>query len=363
MKENKNKISLYQTGNVAPEISNKEYRHEIIPYYDNTTLREAMFLTGTPEKKGKKSKSLLGQKVTYYKHDDGQLAMLEVLKANDDKPAKFNVRTHQILMLISHGFSNVNKRLAKKVFYVDKETGQHKYLLTEKPDKIENEIAINIKETARAMNFNIEDKDQLKNARRLINAELNRIFNSYFYLFDKKYINKRSHVLQSEAETINGFKVLKLTEDFCDYLIEHSQFARFDSRMLKIDGNDPNTYIVGNVIINQWDRVNPNTKDPVPYRNRLSIKTLLKKLSIVSYRQVLETRQSWYQKIKIPLENILNKLVEEYQIITSWNYGRPNNDILSQEENNNIDSYADFENLLIYFHRDIDHSKNDEKEG
>lgn len=275
----------------------------------------------------------------------GQVTIFEILEYDKRDKATISTRTHQVLMLLVNYFTLENNK--------------------DNRDKLDLEVKLEIKKIADLMGYDVYNEDKkkakyaLNNARTMLNKEIDLLFNMKFTIKGGNGDYRDIRIIQSKGKE-RGYIVAEFSNKFGLYLLDQQQ-NWYDLNLLAIDGNDPNTYIIGNAIVDRWNSKVFKRKGkeliatPREDRNRLSVKGLLSKTTLPKYSHVLAKSQSWQNLIKAPFEESLNKLIEKSKVITKFDYGRANNELLTEEEYRNIDDYETWINLNVYFERNTEH--------
>lgn len=275
----------------------------------------------------------------------GQVTIFEILEYDKRDKDIISTRTHQVLMLLVNYFTLGNSEDNKQ--------------------DLNLEVKLEIKKVAELMGYDVYNsikkkaKSETDNARTMLNKEIDLLFNMKFTIKGQDGDYRDVRIIQSKGKE-RGYIVAELSNKLGLYLLGQQQ-NWYDLNLLAIDGNDPNTYIIGTTIVDRWNtkkytyKGKKKIEEPLPERNRLSVKNLLSKTTLPTYSYVLEKGLSWYYHIKEPFENSLRKLIDTYKVITRYDYGRANNELLTEEEYRNIDDFETWINLNVYFERDTEH--------
>lgn len=191
-------------------------------------------------------------------------------------------------------------------------------------------------------------QEALKTARKRIKKDLEILYNSSFSWKEKMgdkeedFLNIR---LLEAAGIRKGYINIAFSRTYVNYLLKHRVMTQFSNKLLLVDGNHENAYYLGLKMVEHYNM----------YRNQergtadiLKVSTLLKYSTLPNIDKIKAQRASWQSRIKEPLENTLEYLVN-IEILRSWKYVKPKGEDLSEEEATNIVDYSIFEQLYISF--------------
>lgn len=143
----------------------------------------------------------------------------------------------------------------------------------------------------------------------------------------------------------NGVIKINFDIDAARYLVNGGPMY-FPLILFAIDNRKPNTYSIGRKLAlhnsidnNYWQGTN----------NTLSIKKLLNQLSDLPTKQELDDtgQRNWKRRIKKPLENALNDLIDPYPYIKKWEYRHPKTGQIYTEETAQALTWEVYSSLVI----------------
>lgn len=232
-------------------------------------------------------------------------------------------------------------------------------------NKINPDIVIDLKEYANLLGYDVEEhskdtpeetklekkraKNQLDNARKAIQKNLDILHASTLTWTDT--VNKQTKdymrvSLVTATGITNGKIHISLSPQLAQYLADKRLITQYPVKLLAIDSRQPTAYYIGRKLAEHYNMDNNIIKGT---NNRISIPTLLATTDLPSYKEVQEKdRGHWAERIKEPFERALDVLTKE-GILKSWEYTHAKGVPLSDEEAQNITSYASFSKLYLLF--------------
>ena len=296
--------------------------------------------------KNAKSKDLYGKNAIIEKDD----VKLEIIDFNSIRGA-LGVSTNKLLSaaLIEFTKQNTEADLTK--------------------NNINTRVSIPLKDYALACGYEVEEKITKNMNKEEIEKEKERASNALKYV--RKQINKDLNILfaskVSWKETSKRFK----NKDFMDYRfivgkgirkgrIHIEFYSGFSDNMVqqaitphplalfKVDAGKPTAYAIGRKMATHYGMNSNIVKGTY---NRLKVQTLLDVTDLPTLENVRQTRKSWYERIKEPLENALDHLTsKEVNFIKVWYYCKPLGIPLTKEEADFTNKpFEEWANTLILF--------------
>lgn len=296
--------------------------------------------------KNAKSKDLYGKNAIIEKDD----VKLEIIDFNSIRGA-LGVSTNKLLSaaLIEFTKQNTEADLTK--------------------NNINTRVSIPLKDYALACGYEVEEKITKNMNKEEIEKEKERASNALKYA--RKQINKDLNILfaskVSWKETSKRFK----NKDFMDYRLIvgkgirkgriHIEFySGFSDNMVqqaitphplalfKVDAGKPTAYAIGRKMATHYGMNNNIIKGTY---NRLKVQTLLDVTDLPTLENVRQSRNSWYERIKEPLENALDHLTsKEVNFLKDWTYCKPLGKTMTKEEANFTNKpFEEWANTLILF--------------
>ena len=296
--------------------------------------------------KNAKSKDLYGKNAIIEKDD----VKLEIIDFNSIRGA-LGVSTNKLLSaaLIEFTKQNTEADLTK--------------------NNINTRVSIPLKDYALACGYEVEEKITKNMNKEEIEKEKERASNALKYA--RKQINKDLNILfaskVSWKETSKRFK----NKDFMDYRfivgkgirkgrIHIEFYSGFSDIMVqqaitphplalfKVDAGKPTAYAIGRKMATHYGMNNNIIKGTY---NRLKVQTLLYVTDLPTLENVRQSRNSWYERIKEPLENALDHLTsKEVNFLKDWTYCKPLGKTMTKEEANFTNKpFEEWANTLILF--------------
>ncbi|MFY9262358.1 MAG: hypothetical protein WAO49_01800 [Arcanobacterium sp.] len=296
--------------------------------------------------KNAKSKDLYGKNAIIEKDD----VKLEIIDFNSIRGA-LGVSTNKLLSaaLIEFTKQNTEADLTK--------------------NNINTRVSIPLKDYALACGYEVEEKITKNMNKEEIEKEKERASNALKYV--RKQINKDLNILfaskVSWKETSKRFK----NKDFMDYRfivgkgirkgrIHIEFYSGFSDNMVqqaitpyplalfKVDAGKPTAYAIGRKMATHYGMNNNIIKGTY---NRLKVQTLLDVTDLPTLENVRQSRNSWYERIKEPLENALDHLTsKEVNFLKDWTYCKPLGKTMTKEEANFTNKpFEEWANTLILF--------------
>jgi hypothetical protein len=296
--------------------------------------------------KNAKSKDLYGKNAIIEKDD----VKLEIIDFNSIRGA-LGVSTNKLLSaaLIEFTKQNTEADLTK--------------------NNINTRVSIPLKDYALACGYEVEEKITKNMNKEEIEKEKERASNALKYA--RKQINKDLNILfaskVSWKETSKRFK----NKDFMDYRfivgkgirkgrIHIEFYSGFSDNMVqqaitphplalfKVDAGKPTAYAIGRKMATHYGMNNNIIKGTY---NRLKVQTLLDVTDLPTLENVRQSRNSWYERIKEPLENALDHLTsKEVNFLKDWTYCKPLGKTMTKEEANFTNKpFEEWANTLILF--------------
>lgn len=296
--------------------------------------------------KNAKSKDLYGKNAIIEKDD----VKLEIIDFNSIRGA-LGVSTNKLLSaaLIEFTKQNTEADLTK--------------------NNINTRVSIPLKDYALACGYEVEEKITKNMNKEEIEKEKERASNALKYA--RKQINKDLNILfaskVSWKETSKRFK----NKDFMDYRfivgkgirkgrIHIEFYSGFSDNMVqqaitphplalfKVDAGKPTAYAIGRKMATHYGMNNNIIKGTY---NRLKVQTLLDVTDLPTLENVRQNRNSWYERIKEPLENALDHLTsKEVNFLKDWTYCKPLGKTMTKEEANFTNKpFEEWANTLILF--------------
>lgn len=296
--------------------------------------------------KNAKSKDLYGKNAIIEKDD----VKLEIIDFNSIRGA-LGVSTNKLLSaaLIEFTKQNTEADLTK--------------------NNINTRVSIPLKDYALACGYEVEEKITKNMNKEEIEKEKERASNALKYA--RKQINKDLNILfaskVSWKETSKRFK----NKDFMDYRfivgkgirkgrIHIEFYSGFSDNMVqqaitphplalfKVDAGKPTAYAIGRKMATHYGMNNNIIKGTY---NRLKVQTLLDVTNLPTLENVRQSRNSWYERIKEPLENALDHLTsKEVNFLKDWTYCKPLGKTMTKEEANFTNKpFEEWANTLILF--------------
>lgn len=296
--------------------------------------------------KNAKSKDLYGKNAIIEKDD----VKLEIIDFNSIRGA-LGVSTNKLLSaaLIEFTKQNTEADLTK--------------------NNINTRVSIPLKDYALACGYEVEEKITKNMNKEEIEKEKERASNALKYA--RKQINKDLNILfaskVSWKETSKRFK----NKDFMDYRfivgkgirkgrIHIEFYSGFSDNMVqqaitphplalfKVDAGKPTAYAIGRKMATHYGMNNNIIKGTY---NRLKVQTLLNVTDLPTLEKVRQSRNSWYERIKEPLENALDHLTsKEVNFLKDWTYCKPLGKTMTKEEANFTNKpFEEWANTLILF--------------
>lgn len=142
----------------------------------------------------------------------------------------------------------------------------------------------------------------------------------------------------------NGMIYFEFIQTMGEYLLK-LPLTQYPVALLGIDERNPNAYRIG---FKMAEHANMHNNLIRGTASRLKVKTLLDYTSLPSIEDIRAQKRSWQDRIKEPLECILESLTMEYGLLLDWRYSGPNGVELTDEEAT-FESYEDWADTLVEF--------------
>lgn len=143
--------------------------------------------------------------------------------------------------------------------------------------------------------------------------------------------------------TSDGFIKMIFAQDFANYLAL-LPIAYYPTALLGIDARNPNAYTLGLKMSEHFSNYNNQGKGTA---QSLKVKTLLECTTLPDIETVRRNRNQWEDRIKEPLEEALETLVN-VGVLTEWRYSKPKGEELTNKEAT-FASYEEWIKTLVYF--------------
>lgn len=166
----------------------------------------------------------------------------------------------------------------------------------------------------------------------------------------------RNYVYRAEIE--HGQIVVGFSPDFALCLRQASSLTYYPACLDLIPATDATTFQLGLKLASYY---NFDLKERQGTNDRLSVKVLLRVSGLKSYEEVLASKtRSWKTCIYNPLTTALNKLKDEYKLISSWEFCKAKAEPLTPAEESLIhEDYLFFESCYVRYEPKvlIDHTE------
>lgn len=138
--------------------------------------------------------------------------------------------------------------------------------------------------------------------------------------------------------------MIEFTVSMAEYLVS-LPIVQYPRALYSLKDSDYNAFAIGEILARNYSIDNNVLRGNY---NRLTIDTLLQYTSFPSYEELQAHKWSWYNLVKEPLENCLDRL---YQIgfLKDWKYAHAGGVSLTDEEAANINSYGEFVSLILLY--------------
>ena len=220
-----------------------------------------------------------------------------------------------------------------------------------KGDKINPRIFLDVKDFATANGVDIDSTDAMKNFRRKLRNSLNILLQSSITLTEK---------IKGKEQTFSGLNYIgayelkpsalevEFTLKMAEYLTS-LPLIKYPRSLYIIDDRDANAYAIGEAMCIHYSQDNNVMKQT---EGKLSVEKLLEKTSLPTREEIKKQRLSWYERVKEPLENILERLkqcgfLKDYRYCYSG--GKEITDKEMRAGTRITDSYENFISLLVKF--------------
>lgn len=149
--------------------------------------------------------------------------------------------------------------------------------------------------------------------------------------------------IENNGETI----VMTFSPEIAKILLECKLINQYPAKLLSLDNRKGNAYRIGRKMVDHYNMYNNQERGT---HNKLSIPTLIGVTDLPSYEEVLKAdkRAHWDRRIKEPLENALETLVQE-GVLKDWKYTHAKGIDLTEDEAHSIDSYEEYAKLYVQF--------------
>ncbi len=144
----------------------------------------------------------------------------------------------------------------------------------------------------------------------------------------------------------SGEVFITFFSDIADYLFTRKYIMQYPVSLRAIPNTNPNCYAIGRKLA-QYNSMDANAN--AGRADRIGVKSLLQAApEIQSYEEMIASgNRNWKTRIKKPLEDSLNLLVE-YGVLTNWEYCGTNGKQLTREEMD-TSSFPVFSGFLVHF--------------
>lgn len=288
-----------------------------------------------------------------YVDNTGETANVFIDKYREIK-ASLGVNTDKLLTALNGAFTNINNNEIAS----NSEYKNEVYLSFSKYAEMLgydfNEKPTNTPEEAE------KEKKRIKGAREKLANEIRghlKILQKTTIKFEEVR-SKRQYNNKKTKETFNmsilGSNSVSPSKDsifvaldtvFCRYL-QGIPITSLPVKLFSVDARSENVWSLGYNMAIHYNKPNNKTNGS---NNRLRVATLLKYTALQSYKEIKEKRYSWEQKLKEPLENYLDKLVN-YEIIDNWEYRDAKGELIPDEDLEiYLTDYGKWKELRVYF--------------
>ncbi len=211
------------------------------------------------------------------------------------------------------------------------------------------EVTISLKEYAKLLGYDVDEKDQLDNARRAIKKDLDVIHASVLKWeepikgktrdFERISLVTRTAIRRGNIE-------IDFTPEIASYLAERNLITQYPTKLLRLDSRKPTAYYIGRKLAEHYNIDNNQIRGT---NDRISIPALLAVTDLPTYEEVqLKDRGHWENRIKRFFEEALDTLTQE-GVLENWEYTHAKGVPLTDEEAQNITSYEEFSKLYLRF--------------
>lgn len=339
---------LYKAINKSLEkskyIHSEEFKGDFAIYEEKTPIYQGSYIDHFADvTKQEQIRDIGTNKIIVVSEETGKEYTFKV----SSPKGRFGITTDKLLLASGAEFTKINNypyKKGSKINYTVKiplkaYAERCGYDITEHPKATPQERE---KEKARA-------QGKLKDARKQVKKDLELLFDCSFSWSEKikGQLEDFVDVRLIEAKGIkDGYIIVEFSRNYAEYLLKHPALTQFDNRLLLIDGNHKNAYYLG-LKITEHNSIYRNQERGTA--NILKVKTLLEYVNLTSIEEIKAQSASWQGRIKEPLENALDFLVNDIKILSDWKYTKAKGEELSEEEAANIAEYSIFENLYVTF--------------
>ena len=202
------------------------------------------------------------------------------------------------------------------------------------------DIDIPLRDYARALGVDIDEhetstpeeaekeknraRNALKNARRSVTKHMDTLYRASLSWEDKTQKKGASDFddvrIITRKSIKDGYIHLELYPGLARALADKKTITEFPLVLLSYDERNPNAYSIGQALYMHYAMDNNYIKDTT---NRLSVKSLLAKTTLPTYKEVQEKdRGHWVERIKTPFENALDYNVGRILIADNYKEGK-----------------------------------------
>lgn len=193
-------------------------------------------------------------------------------------------------------------------------------------------------------------KNELKNARRAVEKDLEVLYNFSFQWKEKirgKEEDLGERRVIDEYAIEGGYIKINIAKSFSEYLIR-LPISQYPVALLSLAENQKNAYAIANFMSlhsNNDNNIRGGTS------NLLKVKTLLSYTNLPSIEDVKKKRKSWTERIKEPLEKALDSLgVNGCNLLEDWEYTHSKGVPLTDKEASAlINDYYIWEETLVKY--------------
>lgn len=193
-------------------------------------------------------------------------------------------------------------------------------------------------------------KNELKNARRAVEKDLEVLYNFSFQWKEKirgKEEDLGERRVIDEYAIEGGYIKINIAKGFSEYLIR-LPISQYPVALLSLAENQKNAYAIANFMSlhsNNDNNIRGGTS------NLLKVKTLLSYTNLPSIEDVKKKRKSWTERIKEPLEKALDSLgVNGCNLLEDWEYTHSKGVPLTDKEASAlINDYYIWEETLVKY--------------
>lgn len=231
--------------------------------------------------------------------------------------------------------------------------------------ELNRHVAMDLKEYAKLIGYDVDEhqtrtpeeakkekkraKNQLDNARRVINADLDTLYKADFSWAEYvrgELINFDRIRLVTRAKSLGGEILISFTPEIATYLADRYTLMQYPAKLLRISGRKPTAYYLGKKMSEHFFMDNNMIRGT---NDILKISSLLAVTDLPSYEEVQKKdRGHWEQRIKEPFERALDELTSE-GILKNWEYTHAKKLPLTEEEASSIVNHRDFVKLYLHF--------------